>query len=113
MIIFYISIRPITFDGKRLLTPKYMLEDGFRGIPIEWQCISNGIEDDSRWVYEIITDTIEHQDVILEGLQMWGVHLKTIESAEILVCKLSKREDISVLNDKIILPKSAHNPEDR
>lgn len=73
--IFYVSIRPINIDGKRLLTPNYILEDGFRGIPLVFKCLGGGIKDDGRWLYEIETDTIEHKDTILEGLKMWGVHL--------------------------------------
>lgn len=101
--IFYVSIRPVNFDGKRLLSPKYMLNEGFKGIPIKWKSIANAISNDGRWLYEIETDTIEHRDVILEGLQMWGVHLKTLESAKIFVKKLLNI-DVTISPDKLIFP---------
>lgn len=58
-------------------------------MPIEHRCIANGHSDDGRWLYEIKTDTPEHQEVILEGLQMWGVHLKTLASAKALADRLT------------------------
>lgn len=102
--IFYISIRPINLDGKRLLSPKYMLNNGFRNLPLSWECICSGTETDGRWLYEIETDTLEHRDVILEGLQMWGVHLKTLKSAKVLAEKLLNRKDVVVLKDKLVIP---------
>lgn len=102
--IFYVSIRPITVDGKRLLTPKYMLNDGFRGIPITWKCLASNIKDDGRYLYEIETDTLEHQEVILEGLQLWAAHLKTLKSTEILAKKLLNRKDLTIKEDKLIIP---------
>ena len=104
--IFYVSIRPINVDGKRLLTPKYMLNTGFCGIIIKSKCIGNGTSTDGRWLYEIETDTLEHREVILEGLQMWAVHLKTPESAMILAKKLLGRDDITIERDCIVIPKN-------
>lgn len=102
--IFYLSARPVCVDGKRLLTPDYMLENGFRGIPIKFRCIAPGAKDDGRWLYEIDTDTIESRDVIVEGLQMWGAHLKsTIEKTKELAEKLhpGRIYDIDLTSNKI------------
>lgn len=90
--------------GTKLLTPKQMLNNGFRNIPLKWNCVFPGADDDGRWLYEIETDTLEHQEVILEGLQAWGVHLKTLESAKLLLEKLSGRTDISIAGDKLCIP---------
>jgi hypothetical protein len=79
-----------------------VLNTGFRGLPVTWKCIANGTTDDGRWLYEIETDTIEHQEVILEGLQMWGVHLKTLTSAKELAEKLLGTE-VVVDKDKIFV----------
>lgn len=95
--------------GTKLLTPKETLNNGFRNIPLKWCCVSPGVEDDGRWLYEIETDTLEYQEVILEGLQMWGVHLKTLESAKLLLEKLSGRNDISIVGDKLYIPPIENN----
>lgn len=84
-----------------MLTPKQMLNSGFRGIFLKWKCVANGIQDDGRWLYEIETDTQEHRDVVLEGLQAWGVHLKTLNSAKELVEKLTKRTDIAIISGRL------------
>ena len=89
MITFYVSIRPIKIEGTRLLSPKEHLKNCFLGIPLTFSCIGSGHPNDSRWLYEIETDTIEHRDVILEGLRMWGVHLKSLDSAKRLVERLT------------------------
>ena len=99
--IFYVSIRPINLDGKRLLTPKYMLNTGFRGLSITWKCIANGNNDDGRWLYEIEADTREYAEVILEGLQLWGAHLKTIESAKALAEKLLYPTNVNIEEDRL------------
>lgn len=104
--IFYVSIRPINYNGKRLLTPSYMLDDGFRGIPVEYKCLGGGVKDDGRWLYEIETDTIEHRDTILEGLKMWGGHLTSSpEKAKELAEKLnpSRVFDIDITTNKLKL----------
>lgn len=104
--IFYVSIRPINFNGKRLLTPRYMLEDGFRGIPILFKCLGGGIKDDGRWLYEIETDTIEHRDVIVEGLSAWGGHLvSTPNKAKELAEKINipRVFDIDINTNKLNL----------
>ena len=89
MVTFYVSTRPIMIEGTRLLSPKLHLGNGFKGIPVVFKCIGNGHAEDGRWLYEIETDTLEHQDIILEGLQMWGAHLKTLDSAKALADKLT------------------------
>lgn len=102
--IFYVSIRPININGKRLLTPKYMLNDGFPGVPLTWQCVGGKTKTDGRYLYKIITDSIEHRGVILEGLQMWGVHLKTLSSAKVLLEKLTGRKDLFIKDGIIEIP---------
>lgn len=87
------------------MTPKSHLNSGFKGIPLNWKCIGSGNNDDGRWLYEIETDTLEHQEVILEGLQMWGVHLKTLDSAKALADKLTNQVwIINITAGKIIPP---------
>lgn len=67
-----------------------MLKDGFRGIPLSFTCLGTSQVDDGRWLYEIETDTLEHQQVILEGLSAWGVHLiSSLEKAKELAEKLN------------------------
>ena len=104
MTIFYVSVRPITFDGKRNVSPKYMLNNGFKGMTVNWKCVVPGANDDGRWMYEIETDTLEHQEVVVEGLQMWGAHLKTLESAKLLAEKLTGRVDITIEFGKLVFP---------
>ena len=101
---FYVSIRPININGKRLLTPKYMLNDGFTGLIKSWRTNATRTKTDSRWLYEIEVDTIEHRDVILEGLQMWGCHLKTENSTIELFNKLSNRKDAFIKDGKLDIP---------
>jgi len=80
-----------------------MLNTGFRGMPIAWKCIAGGNNDDGRWLYEIEVGTKEHKEVILEGLQLWGVHLKTLESAKVLAQKLLYSTDVSIKGDKLVI----------
>jgi len=101
--VFYVSIRKINFNGKRLLSPKYMLQDGFVGIPIRWKCLGENTKIDGRSLYEIETDTKEHKEVILEGLAMWGAHLKTLETAKILLEKLVGQPIVKIVKDKIVV----------
>ena len=101
--IFYVSIRPILVDGKRLLTPKYMLQSGFVGMPLKYKNIANNPKIDGRWLYEIETDTEEYRDVILEGLKMWGVHLKSLESAKLLAEMLLGKE-VTIEGDRLVMP---------
>jgi len=101
---FYISIRPVCTDGKRLLTPKYMLKDGFSGLIQSWRTIATRTKTDSRYLYEIEVKTEEYRDVILEGLQMWGCHLKTDISAVELFNKLTNRKDASIKEGKLDIP---------
>ena len=89
MVTFYVSTRPIMIEGTRLLSPKHQLARGFKDIPLSFKCLGSGHSTDGRWLYEIETDTLEHRDVILEGLQMWGAHLKTLDSAKALADKLT------------------------
>ena len=101
--VFYVSIRPVLIDGKRLLSPKYMLRSGFVGMPLKFKCIASNPKNDGRWLYEIETDTEEYKDVILEGLRMWGVHLKTLNSAKSLAEKLIGKT-IEIDGDRLCMP---------
>jgi len=101
---FYVSVRPINTNGKRMLTPKYALRDSFPGLVLSWRSIISATKEDGRWLYEIETDTIEHRDVIIEGLQMWGCHLKDEIKTVELFSKLSKRNDSSFKNGKLNIP---------
>jgi len=80
-----------------------MLNTGFRGMPIAGKCIACWNNDDGRWLYEIEVGTKEHKEVILEGLQLWGVHLKTLESAKVLAQKLLYSTDVSIKGDKLVI----------
>lgn len=101
---FYVSIRPVNIDGKRILTPKYALNDSFPGIIKSWKCLSRNTNEDGRWMYEVEVDTEEQRDIVVEGLAMWGCHLKTKESAINLFKILTKREDHTFKDDKLIIP---------
>lgn len=90
-----------------MLSPKHHLNSGFKGLPLNWKCLCGGANDDGRWLYEIETDTLEHRDIILEGLQMWGAHLKTLDSAKALAEKLTNTIwSIDTVAGKIIPPSS-------
>ena len=101
---FYISARPVNYNGKRLLTPKYMIQDGFPGLITSWQCLASGTATDGRWVYEIEVATTEHRDVVLEGLAMWGAHLKTDVSVVELMNLLTGRNDITHDGTRLVVP---------
>jgi len=101
---FYVSVRPINTNGKRMLTPKYALRDSFPGLVLSWRSIVSATKEDGRWLYEIETDTIEHRDVILEGLQMWGCHLKDEIKTIKLFCKLARRCDSSFKDGRLHIP---------
>lgn len=102
--IFYMTIRPLNINGKRLLTPKYMLSDGFPGVIHNWRCLLNGTKKDGRWLYEIEVESVEHRDVVIEGLKAWGGHLKTLSSAIDTANSLSERKDITYNGEKIFIP---------
>ena len=98
--IFYVSVRPIRIET-RLLSPKEHFKYGYQGMNVSFNCLSAGTENDGRWLYEVGCDDVTAQEVILEGLQMWGVHLKTLESAKVLAEKLTGLEWI-IEREKII-----------
>lgn len=87
---FYVSIRPLRIEN-RLYSPKEHLKHNFKGLDIGFNLVAINQEIDGRWLYEItISDSYTEQEitdykaVILEGLQVFGVHEKTLTSAKAL-----------------------------
>jgi len=101
---FYVSVRPVNTNGKRLLLPTYALRDNFPGLILSWKCIASSTKTDGRWLYEIEVESIEHRDIILEGLQMWGCHLKSEQSTVELSEILTNRKDITMNLGRLIIP---------
>lgn len=92
---FYFSCRPFVID-RRLITPKYQFENGFKGLNIEFKNICSGNIADSRWLYQCNvsdeyteSDQIEIKNVVLEALSAWGIHEKSLDSAAELAQKLT------------------------
>lgn len=96
--IFYISCRPL-YLGTILLTPKEQLKNGFKGLNFKHDLLAADHNKDGRFLYEIkISDEYnsekqeEIKSVILEGLQVFGVHLKSSESAKELAESITNKE---------------------
>lgn len=111
MKIFYVSCRPIRIEEK-LLTPRDHISGGFVGLDIIGQVLAEDRHIDGRMVYEIIigkdsqyTDQqcSDYQAIVLEGLAAFGVHLKTIESAQMLIEQICGVE-FPIVEGRIVPP---------
>lgn len=98
--VFYVSARPIKVDN-RLISPKEQLKYGFMGMDITFKNIAQGISTDGRWLYEIECVDSVAQEVILEGLQAWSCHLKTLESAKTLA-EILTSVSWEIVSDRIL-----------
>ena len=79
--IFHVSTRPLRV-GNNLISPKESLKYAFGSLCITFNCLTQGTSEDGRWLYEIECDDQVTKDVILEGLQAWACHEKTMEKAK-------------------------------
>lgn len=103
---FYISCRPLRM-GTILLTPKEQLKHGFKGLNFSFDLVASNHLHDGRFLYEVIISEEypleqkqEIKTVILEGLQVFGVHEKSLQSAKELAETLTEK-DYRINNDKI------------
>lgn len=96
MLVFYVSTRSIRI-GDYLYGPDQQLERGFQGLDITYKLMSEDRTIDGRKLCEITvganssyTDQqcSDYKAIILEGLQAWSAHEKTLDSAKALADKL-------------------------
>jgi len=92
MLKFFVSLRPIRHQGL-LIMPSDHLDRGFQGIDIKYEIVAMNLNIDGRILYMIIIGENEEyldselqafKEIILEGLQGFGCHLKSAASAEAL-----------------------------
>jgi hypothetical protein len=95
--IFYVSCRPIKIENK-MYSPKEHFKNCFVGLNVTFKLVANNLKTDGRWLYEInISDNYTQAErdtfkaVMLEGLQLFSVHEKTLASAETLAELLTDR----------------------
>lgn len=96
MLQFYVSTRPIKID-KYVYGPQDQLEEGFKGLDVQYTVVTQNRNLDGRELCSIVIganssytdqECQDYKAIILEGLQAWSVHEKTIESAQALAEKL-------------------------
>jgi hypothetical protein len=111
MLKFYISCRPIYYKNE-VISPNDQLHKGFKGIDLKSLCMVEDRTQDGRMLYEIkigenssYTDQqcSDYKDIILEGLQVFGVHLKTVTSAKALAEQISGNQ-YTISGDSIVPP---------
>lgn len=106
--IFYVSCRPLRYR-KEIISPKECLKNNFTGLDIKFNCLGFNFKLDGRWLYEIeisdnynVDEQLEYKDIILEALQPFACHIKTLDSAKILIEKITNSQ-WEIINDKLKL----------
>jgi hypothetical protein len=100
--IFYISCRPLRVDNK-LITPKEHLKYNFTGVDFTFKPVCWNAPVDGRILYEIDLNSSDTsiRDAIIEGLYMFGCHLKSSVSSAASLASLITGETWVVNGDKI------------
>lgn len=92
MLRFYVSTRAVKID-QYIYGPQDQLSSGFKGLDIGYKIICENRSIDGRSVCEITIGAnsqysdqqkLDYKNIVLEGLAMWSVHEKTLESAKSL-----------------------------
>lgn len=108
MLRLYVSIRPLVV-GTELLMPDKHFKEGFKGLDIKASLVAENRTIDGRLLYEVLIGEDsgytpekceEYKAIILEGLQAWSVHEKSLQSAKELAETLS-RKSFEIKNEKI------------
>jgi hypothetical protein len=90
MIKVYVTLRPIVM-GKDLMLPNLHLENAFKGLDVKYDLIAMDRALDGRMLVKITIgedssytsqQLIDYEEVVLEGLQVFSCHKKTLASAE-------------------------------
>jgi hypothetical protein len=77
----YLTVRPLRWDG-RWVTPKHLLANSFTGMDVSFQQLVWRPELDGRMLLELVADTDEHLDAVVEAMTWYGKHQKTLVSAQ-------------------------------
>lgn len=90
MLKFYVSCRPIQLNNV-LYDPSSQLKEGFKGLDLEFKFLASNRSADGRYLFEIIIgknsaysnqECLDFKAIVLEGLQAWSVHEKSLQSAK-------------------------------
>lgn len=109
MLKFYVSTRVIQI-GQYIYGPQEQLERGFKGLDIKYRIVDENRAVDGRALVEIIIgedeeyteeQCLEYKAIVLEGLQAWSVHEKSLESAQVLAEALSD-STWSIVGDSLV-----------
>jgi len=86
-------------------TPDRIMEKCFVGMDFTYQLeIVTNNEIDGRRLGWVESDDVDKIDALLEMLQMFGIHKKTVESAQAFI-KYLVNIDVTIDNEKIVFPK--------
>lgn len=77
----YLTVRPLRWE-ERWITPKHLLADSFTGMALTFKQLVWAREIDGRMLLELVADTDEHLDAVVEALNWYGKHQKTLGSAK-------------------------------
>lgn len=91
-------MRYVQLDTRYIYGPKFQLDNGFKGLDIQYTELCYNRNIDGRALYEIVIgansaysddDLLAYKEIVLEGLSLFSCHLKTVNSAKVLADSIS------------------------
>lgn len=110
MIKFYVSLRPIKI-GTSLITGNEHIVHSFKGLDISHKVVASDFNLDGRMLYEFNIGSnsdyspqqcADYKAILLEGLQLFSCHEKTLDSALALAKSITQVDTWEISDDSIV-----------